>query len=399
MDRKYSLPIMLLLAILAFAGLIYFEAKPAAPVVADLEPVGQEPEPDLITEVTLAAVGDIMAHMPQVNAAYNQELGVYDFSPCFAPVRPLLEEADIAVANLETTLTGSDRNFSGYPRFNSPAELAQALKWTGFDLICTANNHSLDRGEEGVLRTLANLNVEGLAAVGTYSNWEERKEILVMEEGGQRLAFLAYTYGTNGLLPPAGKEYLVKLIDEQEMGEDIAHARAEGVDWIIVFLHFGNEYQRTPSPEQEELVDYLITLGVDVILGSHPHVLQPVIVTSGSETDQVVAYSLGNFVSNQRDRYRDSGMILYMTLEKNLTRDIKTVSKVEYVPTWVHRYQREGRLQYQILPVESALRDYEQGNASYLTSGDYQRLQEVWEETTQWVAPPEGKINLRNLTT
>jgi poly-gamma-glutamate synthesis protein (capsule biosynthesis protein) len=398
MKKNFILAALVLLATLVLLGLLWLEREPAAPVTtepgaveAELPP---EPEPELVTSITLASVGDIMAHMPQVNAAFDREREEYDFTPCFAPVKPHLAEADIAVANLETTLAGPEQGYSGYPRFNSPAELAAALRWAGFHLVSTANNHSLDRGEKGVLSTLDNLATHGLLAVGTYRSWEEREAITMLEREGQCLAILAYTYGTNGIPLPKGKEYLVKLIDRDEMAQDIARAREGGADWIVILLHFGHEYHRHPSPEQEELVAFLFAQGADIILGSHPHVLQPVKFFSGEGGDRLVAYSQGNFISNQRDRYRDSGMILYVTLEKNVTRGEKRIKAVEYLPTWVHRYRLDGRLHYRVLPVQEAMRAYEGGADPYLTEGDWHRLREVWEETVSWVAP-EGGVRVR----
>ncbi|HHY36568.1 MAG TPA: CapA family protein [Firmicutes bacterium] len=395
MKKNVILAALVLLATLVLLGLLWLDKEPAVQVttepVAIVEP---EPPPEVITTITLASVGDIMAHMPQVKAAFDPERGEYDFTPCFVPVKPLLAAADIAVANLETTLAGPELGYSGYPRFNSPAELAAALKWAGFHLVSTANNHALDRGEKGVLRTLDHLAAHGLTAVGTYRSWEERQSITMLEREGQRLAFLAYTYGTNGIPLPEGKEYLVKLIDWEEMAQDLIRAREGGADWIVVLLHFGNEYQRSPTPEQEELVNYLFSRGADIILGSHPHVLQPVKVFSGEDGQRVVAYSQGNFISNQRDRYQDSGMILFVTLEKNLTRNEKGIKAVEYIPTWVHRYRVDGRLKYRVLPVQEALLAWENGSDPYLTEADWRRLREVWEETVSWVAP-EGGVRLR----
>ncbi|HHW91580.1 MAG TPA: CapA family protein [Firmicutes bacterium] len=394
MKKNFILAGLAILATLVLLGLLRLENEPTVPVTTepgDMEPL---PPPEVVTTITLASVGDIMAHMPQVNAAFDWQGGEYDFMPSFAPVRPLLADVDIAVANLETTLAGSDQGYSGYPRFNSPATLAAALKWAGFHLVSTANNHALDRGEKGVLHTLDNLAANGLTAVGTYRNWEERQSVTMLEREGHSLAFLAYTYGTNGIPLPKGKEYLVKLIDREEMAQDLARAREEGADWIVVLVHFGNEYHRRRSPEQEELVDFLLSQGADIILGSHPHVLQPVKIFSGETGTRVVAYSQGNFISNQRDRYRDSGMILFITLEKNITRGEKRIKAVEYLPTWVHRYRVYGRLQYRVLPVEEALRDYETEADPYLTAEDWQRLREVWEETVTWVAP-EGEIRVR----
>ncbi|NLJ33913.1 MAG: CapA family protein [Firmicutes bacterium] len=394
MKRHFVLAGILLLFVLVFWGLIPGEMEPTRPAAGEIKGVPSPPE--IISTITLASAGDIMAHMPQVNAALDRETGEYDFTACFAPVRPLFLPADIALANLETTLAGAHLSYSGYPRFNTPPELATALRWAGFDLLSTANNHSLDRGEEGVLQTLDHLAANDLVAVGTYRDDEEREKITMLRVRGQRLAFLAYTYGTNGIPFPAGKEYLVKLIAEEEIERDIAQARELGADWIIALPHFGNEYQRTPSAQQRELVDFFLSRGVDIVLGNHAHVLQPIEMVPGEEGERLVAYSQGNFISNQRDRYRDSGIILTLTLEKNLTWGEKRLKRVAYTPTWVHKYREEGRIKYRILPVKRALRNYEAHLDPHLTEHDYRRLQEVWKETVEWV-DPDGVLQLQDL--
>ncbi|NLY49452.1 MAG: CapA family protein [Firmicutes bacterium] len=242
---------------------------------------------------------------------------VYDFRPAFAAVKPHLSAADITVANLETILDDS-RPYRGYPRFNSPAALAKALQDAGVNIVITANNHALDQGERGVLSTLANLKDAGLLAIGTYAQEEDRAP-LILTVKGFKLAFLAYTTTTNGLPLPKGKDYLVNLWQAEQAAADIAAARAEGAEFVVVSLHFGQEYQRQPSKEQEEVVQQLVTAGADLILGSHPHVVQPIVEIEKPSGDGrvLVAYSLGNFISNQKDPYTDQGLILYATLRRH----------------------------------------------------------------------------------
>ncbi len=385
MKRRSVLRAAVLLLVLVLVGLLVGEVGLGVPVTTEIRKI--PPPPEIISTITLASTGDIMAHMPQVNAAFDKELDEYDITSCFAPVQPLFLAADLALANLETTLAGADLRYSGYPCFNTPPELALALKWAGFDLLSTANNHSLDRGEKGVLGTLAHLEANDLTAVGTFRNWGEREKITILRVKGQKLAFLAFTYGTNGIPFPDGKEYLVKIIDREEIERDIEQAKELGADWIIALPHFGNEYERTPSAAQRELVDFLLSQGVDIVLGNHTHVLQPIEVVPGEGGRRLVAYSQGNFISNQQDRYRDSGIVLTLTLAKNLTWGGKELKSVAYTPTWVHKYQEEGRLRYRILPVKGAIRDYEAVLDPYLTEADYRRLQEVWRETVEWVDP------------
>ncbi|MDW7675026.1 MAG: CapA family protein [Bacillota bacterium] len=344
-------------------------------------------EPDIVKTITIAAVGDIMGHMPQVNAAYIKDERKYDFTDNFAEVRYVFVSSDIVVGNLETTLAGPDRGFSGYPMFNTPDELAGALAWAGFDVLSTANNHSLDRGESGVLRTLEVLKQHDLLTVGTASSEEDRDSSKIMSREGINVGFLAYTYGTNGIPIPMGKDYLVNLIDEELIANDIAKIRTK-VDLVVVSMHWGNEYQREPNASQEELARKLIGWGADIILGSHPHVVQPmefieVIQEDGEARTGFVIYSLGNFISNQRDRYRDSGVILQIDVEKNFTSNKLEISEVNYISTWVHKYYFNNKWNYRILPTEDFIVQYSLGEDKLLVEDDYHRLIEVWNDTNK----------------
>jgi poly-gamma-glutamate synthesis protein (capsule biosynthesis protein) len=346
----------------------------------------ESPKPPRIELLTISAVGDVMMHDGQLIAGLNPKSGEYDFRPFFAEVKEIVSVADIAVANLETTLAGKDRRFTGYPMFNSPDEYAEALKDAGFDVITTANNHSLDRFASGAVRTLDVLDRYGLVPTGTARDQEERDRIPTVEKKDIRVAFLAYTYGTNGIPIPPGKEYLVNLIDPKTIEADVRRARETGADVVVTSLHFGNEYQRQPSPEQRQLAEQVAAMGVDIILGSHTHVLQPaetLITGSGDrEREHLVIYSMGNFISAQKPPYRDSGVIWTVTLEKNFETGRTRIAKAEFVPTWVHRYSVGKRPQYRVLPVQAAIRAFEDKTDRLLTEADYRRLGKVLQETT-----------------
>jgi poly-gamma-glutamate synthesis protein (capsule biosynthesis protein) len=355
------------------------------------EELGQ-PEPtaeERLAVITIGAVGDIMGHMPQVNAAYNRELDSYDFRDNYVHVKEIFQSADIVVGNLETTLAGRERVFSGYPKFNTPDELADALAGAGFDVLSTANNHSLDRGEQGVLRTLEVLRDRGLVPVGTASSEEERNALVILEKNNIKAGFLAYSYGTNGIPIPPGKGYLVNLIDESQMAEDIARLKADA-DVVVVSMHWGNEYARQPNARQKELAQQLVGWGADIILGSHPHVLQPMefieAFDDGGELRRgFVIYSLGNFISNQRDRYRDSGVILLVDVMKNLHTGKVELAQVSYIPTWVHKYYLNNKWNFRILPVERFIYSYSIGAEDILRAADLKRLEEVWQDTTSHI--------------
>lgn len=335
--------------------------------------------------IKLAVVGDIMIHSPQISGAYVEEDNRYDFLSNYSYVASYLQEADFAIANIETTLAGEEYAFSGYPLFNSPPELAATLKQSGFDLLNTANNHSLDRGMDGVINTIKHIEEAGLNYVGTARSQEERERGFIFSQNDIKIAFYAYTYGTNGIPIPSGSEYLVSLIDEALIKEDVERAKnIEGVDLVIISLHWGNEYQRLPSGSQREIAERLIDVGVDIIIGSHPHVIQPAEIIKTEKAEGLVLYSLGNFISNQRWRYSDAGVIVYLKVTKNPILNTLQVSLHEIIPTWVNKYPENGKLKYTILPVHEVLDNIDAKDAKEefnLSELDYQRIKEVLGET------------------
>lgn len=321
----------------------------------------QSPTEQLIepTTLTLAAVGDIMMHSPQFPAYYDAQTGLYDFTSYFKSVKPYLEEADLAWANLETPLLGGEKIYTGYPMFNAPAELADALQWTGFDIVTTANNHALDRRAKGVTKTLQVLKEKGLISRGTYeSKWSASQTTLV-EKNGIKLGILAYTYGTNGIPLPKDQPYMVDLIQEEKILEDIKRTRKAGADAIVIALHFGNEYEHVPNQEQQRLARSLAAGGADLILGSHPHVLQPyerirIIQPDGSQREAVIMYSLGNFISNQRGEQKDVGCIFQVTFQKDQHGHTEIIDTLP-IPTWVDRSGKSGAQTYEIIPIAAEL--------------------------------------------
>ncbi len=309
-----------------------------------------------VSRLLLAAVGDIMVHSPQLAAAYDHHKGTYNFHECFTAIAPYLQKADLAVGNFETTLAGAEKGFSGYPLFNSPAELAAALKDSGLDLLFTANNHSMDSGADGVVRTIDNLETAGLGYTGTARSREEKENGFVFFQNGIKLIFYAYTYGTNGIPLPSGRDYLVSLIDEERIKSDVHRAKnIEKADLVIVSMHWGIEYERLPAEEQRALAKRLIDYGVDLIIGTHPHVVQPAEIIKTGNSGGLVLYSLGNFISNQRWRYSDAGLVVYLRITKNHALNETAVQIQEAVPTWVHKYLENGRWKFKILPAEETL--------------------------------------------
>lgn len=296
------------------------------------------------TYLSLTFIGDIMQHGPQIRGAYDPATDSYDYSSCFQYIAPSIRKADIAIANLEVTLAGPP--FSGYPTFSSPDELAVAAKNAGIDILITANNHSLDRRRKGLERTINVLDSLGIPHTGTFKNAEmrEKKYPLIIEKKGIKIALLTYTYGTNGI--PVTPPNVVNFIDTTQMKADIKRADKLNADFTIAVFHWGYEYNRLPNRQQKMLVKFSKKHGVDMVIGGHPHVLQPVEFEDGF----LAVYSLGNFVSNQRDRYKDGGMIATATLEiDEASRHTKAV-QVSYQLVWVYKKTAVNKSEYYILP-------------------------------------------------
>ena len=305
---------------------------------------------DSTSTLTLLFVGDVMQHGPQIEGAYDPQTDTYNYDSCFRFVKPLVSGIDYAVANLETTLAG--KPYTGYPMFSAPDELVEGLKNAGFDLIITANNHSLDKGKEGLERTIEVLKAKGFAYTGTFRDSAERAASypLVVQVKNFKLAFLNCTYGTNGM--PVYPPNKINLIDTAEMKVDLDKALAQQPDAVIVTLHWGNEYERRENDEQRKVADFLFRNGADLVIGSHPHVVQPVEFLKKDKKGRVVYYSLGNYVSNQRDRYKDGGIMAVAELTKKSGKHSRiTVSDAGYIPVWVYKKPESGKHTYHIIPV------------------------------------------------
>jgi len=290
--------------------------------------------------------GDVMGHDSQINAAYIDSLDSYDYRSCFFYLKPYLEQADIAVANLEVTMAGPP--YKGYPRFSSPDALLDGLMNAGFNVLVNANNHALDRGSEGLARTHEVTGRKGMILTGSFisSDQRERTYPLLIEKNDIMLAMLNYTYGTNGL--KADTPNIVNYIDTLMIKRDIEKVKLVQPDFIIASVHWGKEYQRQEDTQQRELAGFLFRQGVDVIIGSHPHVIQPVkFAETDSGTFHLVVYSLGNFISNQRDRYRDGGIIFGLELEKT---DKTRISGMDYLPVWVNKPLHGDKRNFQLVP-------------------------------------------------
>ncbi len=296
----------------------------------------------------LLFVGDIMGHSPQIESAWNRDSGKYIYDSCFFFLRPIIESADVAIGNLELTFAGPP--YTGYPRFSSPDALGTALKNAGFDILCTANNHAADRGYEGLDRTLNVLDSLKFIHTGTFRSQAERDSMypLLFQTKGIRLVLLNYSYSTNGM--PFPSPGIVNLIDTGLIRKDIERAKQLHPDLLIAFMHWGEEYERFPSSAQKQLAWFLFKLGVHAIIGSHPHVVQPIELitdTLAGIYQRPVAWSLGNFISNQRDRYRNGGIMALLEVRKDSAFHI---SLPEWIPVYVYRKPPGQGQRYFLLP-------------------------------------------------
>ncbi|WP_245792907.1 CapA family protein [Tannerella forsythia] len=289
----------------------------------------------------LVFAGDLMQHMPQVRAARRPD-GTFDYSETFRYIKPIFEEADFAMLNFETTLTPTSR-YTGYPMFRSPAQLADALHDIGMDAVVMANNHICDNGRAGIGYMTARFDSLRIAHTGAFidSTRYRMNHPLRFEVKGIRFALLNYTYDTNGVPIPEGT--IVNLIDTTVIQNDLKGIDRSETDCIIVFFHWGDEYVRKPNNTQRMLAELCHRYGTEIVMGSHPHVIQP--FEAGYDTDStirsVTVYSLGNFVSNQRDRYKDGGLIVTLDIEK---RNGQISICPYYTPVWV------SMPNYRILP-------------------------------------------------
>lgn len=303
------------------------------------EAVAPPPPPrERVAELLFA--GDVMVHTPQLTAA---KIGSgYDFKPSFAYLKPLFEEADLAVVNLETTLAKRPP-YTGYPLFRSPYALVDALSDAGVDVALMANNHAMDCGAAGVRATLSALESWRIRPTGVWRSKEEHQAepFLLVTIDSIRFAIANYTYGTNGMPVPQGMH--INRLDTVQMAADIARMQLSEADCIIVCLHWGIEYELKPNRAQRRLADFLRRQGVQLIIGSHPHVVQPF------EADSLSAcfYSLGNLVSNQRKRYTDGGILARIRVTQR--GDEQPRIEAEAIPCWVDKWHG-----YRVLPLAAA---------------------------------------------
>lgn len=327
---------------------------------------------------TLGAIGDVLCHNTQYWDAYNSETGEYDFSYVFDDISYYTKTADICIGSLETTFGGAERGYSNYPKFNSPDGLAYSLKKIGLDVISTAGNHALDTGFDGLCRTIDVLDDADISHLGTYKTQEEQEQILFKYVKGVKIAFINYTYGTNGISIPSGKEFCVNLIDKDLIQKQIEQAKSHNADIIVACMHWGTEYRTTANSEQTKLADFLFQNGVDIILGNHPHVLEPmekrtITLEDGSTKDGFVIYALGNFISDQNAENTRNSIILNLTITKHTDGQI-TIDKINYVPIYMYKNTALKTKKMKLLDINRTIANYESGTDTSIGEATYNDL-------------------------
>ncbi len=370
MLKKFLLFILLfLIFVLCLLALIKSDFFNSTNVIQDSsvesETVEEKIEP---INFTMTAIGDTLCHNTQYWDAYNSSTKQYDFSYVYDDIKVYTSSADITIGSLETTFAGEDRGYSNYPVFNSPDSLATGLKDIGVDVISLAGNHALDYGYSGICRTIDVLDNVGISHLGTYKSAEDQNKILIKDVKGVKIAFINYTYGTNGIPVPSDKPYCLNLIDKDLISKQIKQAKEQNVDMIVACMHWGTEYKTSANDEQKELADFLFKSGVDIILGNHPHVLEPmekktITLDDGSTKDVFVVYALGNFTADQRAEITRDSAILNLDITKDSDGKI-LINKVSYVPIYMYKNSASKVHKFKILDIEKSIANYDSGDTS-----------------------------------
>lgn len=344
--------------------------RPTLSAPSPVDAAKAKKEKDEPRRFTIAATGDILVHEAvwQEAASYGAESGpAFDFRPMFDKARPILSSADLAICHLETPLSSDDADLSSYPVFSVPHEVADAISWAGYDECSTASNHSIDRGSEGIAATLDALDAAGVRHAGTARTLQESRRITMLRVNGVKVAHLSYAYWFNGFSPDPSWE--ANLIDPDRIVSDAERARARGAEFVIVSLHWGTQYVTAPNGYQLAVASRLTSSdAIDLILGHHAHVVQPIVRIRGT----FIAYGMGNFLSAQTEASNgtpsvEDGVIVQLTVEEG--RRGFGVTRVTYTPTWVE----PGT--YRILPVAPSL------NAAWPSDLERAQLAASWDRT------------------
>ena len=373
------------------------------------------PEPieevEKINTVEIVATGDILIHQEILDTQYDDSTGEYDFTNNFQYIKDILENADLAIGNLETTFSGTEYwGYAGYPSFNTPDSLADAMKWTGYDVIANMNNHALDRDVYGYERTRNILLDRGFDVIGTRGSVDEKRYI-IKNINDINIGIISYGYtmttedyfkGLNGIaipdeLIPLMNHFHPLTLDEDlnNMKEQIALMREDGAEVIIFYMHWGDEYELEPNDIQRTIAQFLTDEKVDVIFGTHPHSIQPIDILTYSDgtSNTAVVYSMGNFLSSQRTErienpYTEDEVIVSVNISKNMDTNEVTVDIPTYIPTWVNWYGKDDKLFYEIVPATV-------NDSEYLTNEGKTRVVESLNRTKSIIEMYNDSIKIK----
>ncbi len=329
------------------------------------------------TSFVVTALGNIMCPNTLYEDCFNESNHSYDFSHIFSDIKYFTQTSDLAIANLETTFSGESKGYSGYPKFNTPDSLTRTLKNIGIDVVSTASNHCLDFGFEGLSNTIDVLDQSDLSHTGTFKTEAARNSILFKYAKGVKIAVVNYTYGTNDAVPD-GKGFCVNITNKDSILSDIENAKSQNADLIIACMHWGDVSSSTPNDNQKNITDFLFKNGVDIILGTHPQILQPmekrtVTLDDGTQKDGFVIYSLGSLITDQtKQEYRNS-VVLNINVTKHADGTI-SIDKIRYLPTNFFNSNSDSQ-KYKVLDINTALNAYESGNNYIGNNYDYLKNQ------------------------
>ena len=378
--------------------------QPIVPEATTETTVPATTQPYISATASIGVTGDIMGHMPVINA--GKTANGYDYAEVYQYIKPYYERYDVMVANLEVNLGGPEAGpYQGYPTFNSPDGMAKSLKDAGVDMVLTANNHSYDIGHNSFIRTQNTLNEMELDYLGTRLSVDE-PAYTVRDVNGIKIGMVCYTYETgdpsnprkqlNGIPMSEADSALISSFNYNdldgfyaEVETTLSAMEAEGAQASMVFIHWGDEYALSPNSNQKAIAQQLCELGVDVIVGGHPHVIEPFTTLTSQEGNTTYCiYSVGNAISNQRTEtlsdttrnapYTEDGMIFGVTF--NLWNDGRLeISEIDILPTWVNKESKGGRMTYSIIPLDMSLEswtDFDVGSVSK-TYASYERTMSI----------------------
>ena len=374
MKKKYQI---LLVLFLFFALIIAFFVSRTNPETPESPKVEENVQPEEESKkditFTLTALGDVLCHNTQYWDAEDKSTNTYDFSYVFENIKEYTSAGDVTIANLETSFANAP--YSNYPTFNSPASLATALKNIGVDIITTAGNHCLDKGFKGLSETIDVLDSNQIEHLGTYKTSEDQEKLFVKDINGAKVAFINYTYGTNGIPIPSGKDFCVNLINKDNIKKEIEKAKDANVDVIIACMHWGQEYHTTQTKEQEDLADFLFQNGVDIIIGNHPHVIEPfeikeVTMPDGTKKQCFVAYALGNFTADQNYANTRDSIILNLKITKKADGTV-SIDSADYIPLYIYKNPSLSKKKFKIIDLNKAIENYENGTDTSIGSTAY----------------------------